>query len=452
MGNCACVPQDAKTQSNRAPSQATNGSGAQNSTPIPAKPDELPQGFEARFRAIKLLGRGAEADTWLYADRKRDQPIAMKLFRRPVPQSLVSSILQEIRLQSLLGPGHMNLINVYEVLLTDDHLGIAMECAKGGPLTAFVSERWASPQPNGLVLSEAEARFLFRQFIDAVAYCHRHSIAHRDLKLDNTLLDDQKPPVLKLCDFGFAKSFRGGLERATSRLGTAEYMSPELLHEDDSPGKKAALAYDPRATDVWAAGVMVVVMLLGAFPFDHARQHEGAVDDEALDLWLQEVNKDWSESPFVAKKVGALSPEARDLLDRIFVVDPAKRISVPQILEHPWYKKPLAPEFQAAADKLAKQQAELDAHMRYRKLDQARINERDSALDAILREATAPPPSRASGTGLAGGRAHVRPLQAVDASAPKVRRVDLTEAALAARDNPPPCENPAVAEHTGMST
>lgn len=81
---------------------------------------------QARFRAIKLLGRGAEADTWLFADRRRDHAIAMKLFTRPVAKHLVPSILREIRLQSMLGPGHMSLINVYEVLLTDDHLSIAM--------------------------------------------------------------------------------------------------------------------------------------------------------------------------------------------------------------------------------------------------------------------------------------------------------------------------------------
>ena len=85
---------------------------------------------QARFRAIKLLGRGAEADTWLFADRRRDHAIAMKLFTRPVAKHLVPSILREIRLQSQLGPGHMNLINIYEVLLTDDHLGIAMVSAR----------------------------------------------------------------------------------------------------------------------------------------------------------------------------------------------------------------------------------------------------------------------------------------------------------------------------------
>lgn len=112
-----------------------------------------------RYRAIRLLGRGAEADTWLFADRKRNLPIAIKLFARPVPKGLVGSILREIRLQSLLGPGHMNLINVYEVMLTRDHLGIAM-VRSGAPC-----------QPRGLLTAA-------RQHVGAVsplcAVCHPH--------------------------------------------------------------------------------------------------------------------------------------------------------------------------------------------------------------------------------------------------------------------------------------
>jgi hypothetical protein len=98
--------------------------------------------MQARYRAIKLLGRGAEADTWLFADRKRNLPIAIKLFARPVSKQLVASILREIRLQSLLGPGHMNLINIYEVMLTRDHLGIAM--ARSSSLTCGAPDRCAA--------------------------------------------------------------------------------------------------------------------------------------------------------------------------------------------------------------------------------------------------------------------------------------------------------------------
>lgn len=113
------------------------------------------------------------------------------------------------------------------------------------------------------------------------------------------------------------------------------------------------------------------------------------------------------------------------------------------------YTKPLAPEYQAAAEKLAQAQAQLDAHMAVRKLDPGRVAERDRALDAMVREATEPPPS---GTAGGGERAHMRPLHAVDSSGPTIRKVDLTEEAVATDDSPLPAGNSIVAEHSGLST
>ncbi len=74
-----------------------------------------------------------------------------------------------------LGPGHINLINVYEAILTPDHLGIVMEYAEGGALTAYVAERWGSAQPGGLILKEEEARFFFRVSQDSSSPCSRPS-------------------------------------------------------------------------------------------------------------------------------------------------------------------------------------------------------------------------------------------------------------------------------------
>lgn len=78
-----------------------------------------------------------------------------------------------------MGPGCINLINVYEAVLTRHHLGLIMEYAAGGSLTSAVAEAWTQAKPGGLVVSEDRARFLFRQSIEAVNYCHRHYIAHR---------------------------------------------------------------------------------------------------------------------------------------------------------------------------------------------------------------------------------------------------------------------------------
>ncbi len=171
-------------------------------------PENVAWRLQASHRAIKHLGRGAAADTWLFVDRKRNRLVAIKLFPRPIPAGLRDSTLSEIKVALLgaalqvflcplhdshalpcarsqstwqlpdnvqtwrwlvtlqcqmeLGPGHINLINVYEAILTPDHLGIVMEYAAGGALTAHVAERWGAAKPGGLILTEDEGRFFFR--------------------------------------------------------------------------------------------------------------------------------------------------------------------------------------------------------------------------------------------------------------------------------------------------
>jgi serine/threonine-protein kinase SRK2 len=84
-----------------------------------------------------------------------------------------------VQTQTDLGPGHINLINVYELFLTPDCLGLVMECGHGGSMTTYVSGKWKDAAENGLILQEDEALYLFKQFISAVSYCHRHDLAHR---------------------------------------------------------------------------------------------------------------------------------------------------------------------------------------------------------------------------------------------------------------------------------
>lgn len=87
--------------------------------------------------------------------------------------------MQHLQTQTDLGPGHINLINVYELFLTDECLGLVMECAQGGSMTTFVGDRWQASNKNDLLLQEDEALYFFKQFISAVCYCHRHNLAHR---------------------------------------------------------------------------------------------------------------------------------------------------------------------------------------------------------------------------------------------------------------------------------
>ena len=155
-------------------------------------------------------------DTWLLKDKETSKLVAAKLFPRPIPDvqheptirefqvcSVVAveecssggawaddcipeplieyglSLVHVLQTQTDLGPGSVNLINVYEAILTPRHLGLIMEVADGGSLTQSVASQASSAPKGHLVLPEEEARYYFTQFVDAMAYCHQHGIAHR---------------------------------------------------------------------------------------------------------------------------------------------------------------------------------------------------------------------------------------------------------------------------------
>lgn len=291
-----------------------------------------------------------------------------------------------LQIQAELGFGHENVIKAYEAILTPEHLCLAMEYATGGSLTSYVADKWQKAQAAGLFLSEDEARYFFKQFLSAVKYCHSHFVAHRDLKLDNTLLDSSNPPIIKICDFGFAKTWSEEANMFT-QIGTPVYMSPELINQ-----KGAQKGYDGRSVDVWASGILLLVMLLGSFPFDHTEHPDPNTSEAHLEVWLQQVSKRWSEVPHMAEAVKKLTPECKDLLNRIFVIDASKRITIEKIERHPWYKMPLPERYEAVLRRLQMSQAELDAHHAQRKANEAAATARAKLLEAMVEEATTLPP------------------------------------------------------------
>lgn len=178
---------------------------------------------------------------------------------------------------------------------------------------------------------------------------------------------------------------------------------------------------------MWAAGVFLCVALLGAFPFDHTKEvHLRGLEAEELDLWMQEVGAAWSDSPFLKANIGALPADARDLLDHIFKVDPATRITLPEIMAHPWYAAPLEDEgLEAALAAFDAAQAKIDAHVLHRRVDVKKVAARMAELKTMLGEATRGGLRRA---------AHVRPLHQLAGvgAGGLTRRVDLTEASVLA--------------------
>ena len=144
---------------------------------------------------------------------------------------------------------HENIIELKDVIETSGQIYLIMELAKGGELFAKLCD-------NG-PFTEDRARFYFKQILTGVLYCHKKKLCHRDLKLENLLLDESGK-VLKITDFGFPEK-RRSLREAYSRRQDAVYVAPEVLEEGTYDGYKA---------DVWSCGVILYTLIMGNYPFD----------------------------------------------------------------------------------------------------------------------------------------------------------------------------------------
>jgi len=237
--------------------------------------------------------------------------------------------------------GHPNIIRFQEAFLSTTHLGISMEYAAGGELFDRIVKAGR--------FSEDEARYFFQQLISGVEWCHREGVCHRDLKLENTLLDGMPSPRLKICDFGYSKSAVFD-SQPKSTVGTPAYIAPEVLSRKQ---------YDGEVADVWSCGVTLYVMLVGAYPF------EDPSDPRNFRKTIQRIMG--VKYSFPANL--PLSRECHDLMARIFVANPAQRISIQKIKEHPWFLRNLPPELRdegvtaAAARSIPNQSVEEIKHI-----------------------------------------------------------------------------------------
>ncbi|KAG5401349.1 hypothetical protein IGI04_015956 [Brassica rapa subsp. trilocularis] len=209
----------------------------------------------------------------------------------------------------------------YKVVLTPTHLGIVMEYAAGGELFDRISSAGR--------FSEAEARYFFQQLICGVYYLHAMQICHRDLKLENILLDGSPAPRLKICDFGYSKSSILH-SNPKSTVGTPAYIAPEVFGRSE---------YDGKSVDVWSCGVALYVMLVGAYPFEDPK------DPRNFRKTVQKIMAVKYKIPGYVH----ISEDCRNLLSRIFVANPSHRITLKEIRSHAWFLKNLPRELKESA-------------------------------------------------------------------------------------------------------
>ncbi|XP_071730845.1 serine/threonine-protein kinase SAPK3-like [Rutidosis leptorrhynchoides] len=261
--------------------------------------------MEEKYEPLKELGSGNFGVARLVRDKKTKELLAVKYIERgtKIDENVQREIINHRSLR------HPNIIRFKEVFLTPTHLAIVMEYAAGGELFVKICSAGR--------FSEDEARFFFQQLISGVSYCHLMEICHRDLKLENTLLDGSRAPRLKICDFGYSKS---GLlhSQPKSTVGTPAYIAPEVLSRKE---------YDGKIADVWSCGVTLYVMLVGAYPFEDPRDPRNFRRTISRIMSVQYSIPDYVR----------VSKDCRHLLSRIFVANPSKRITIDEIKKHPWF-------------------------------------------------------------------------------------------------------------------
>ncbi|XP_057501480.1 serine/threonine-protein kinase SAPK1-like isoform X2 [Actinidia eriantha] len=262
-----------------------------------------------RYEVMRDIGSGNFGVAKLVRDKWTSELLAVKFIERghKIDEHVQREIMNHRSLK------HPNIIRFKEVLLTPTHLAIVMEYASGGELFERIC--------NAGRFSEDEARFFFQQLISGVSYCHSMQICHRDLKLENTLLDGSSEPRLKICDFGYSKSSLLH-SQPKSTVGTPAYIAPEVFLRKE---------YDGKIADVWSCGVTLYVMLVGAYPYEDPDDPRNFKKTITRILSVQYSIPDYVR----------VSVECRHLLARIFVADPKKRITMPEIEKHPWFLKKL---------------------------------------------------------------------------------------------------------------
>ncbi|KAM3387062.1 hypothetical protein ACQJBY_010131 [Aegilops geniculata] len=305
-----------------------------------------------RYELLKDIGAGNFGVARLMRNKETKELVAMKYIPRglKIDENVAREIINHRSLR------HPNIIRFKEVVVTPTHLAIVMEYAAGGELFDRIC--------NAGRFSEDEARYFFQQLICGVSYCHFMQICHRDLKLENTLLDGSPAPRLKICDFGYSKSSLLH-SKPKSTVGTPAYIAPEVLSRRE---------YDGKVTDVWSCGVTLYVMLVGGYPFE---------DPDDPKNFRKTIGRIMSIQYKIPEYVH-VSQDCKQLLASIFVANPAKRITMREIRNHPWFLKNLPRELTEAAQAM------------YYKRDNSAPTYSVQSVEEIMKiveEAQKPPPS-----------------------------------------------------------
>merc|ERR1719281_1251539 len=261
---------------------------------------------DSEYSIGKQIGHGAYATVRLAVLKKTSQKVAAKIYDKSKlaePQRR-KSVWREIRIMERLS--HPNIVQYVDAIDTSKYLYIMMEYLGGGSLHHYLKRRTSRR------LDEVRARRIFYQSCQGLKYLHDRCVIHRDIKLENLLLDENG--IVKIIDFGFATIVPRG-KKIRVFCGTPSYMAPEIVTRKEHPGPN---------TDVWAIGVVLYATLCGTFPFKAQNDRE---------LYTRIAKGVFS---FPDNQVGK---DVQSLVYRMLTTDFSRRPLIGDVLQDDWVKK-----------------------------------------------------------------------------------------------------------------
>lgn len=254
-----------------------------------------------KYKITKKVGSGSFSVVYAVINLVTGEQACVKIIPKSNTQAEVDMIQLAREIKILSSVSHNNIIKFIEFLEDEYNYYIFQEISDGASLLQFLS---ASEKP----LSESLTRIIFKQLINALIFLHQNGIYHRDIKLENILINTDM--TIKLIDFGFC-NFGNRDSLLKTICGSLRYLPPECIKGE---------AYSGDLADVWSAGVVLFILITKLMPFNGSNQPQ---------IIKNIIECNYEIPDFVL-------PLCADLIKRIFVTDPNNRITTEQIFAHPW--------------------------------------------------------------------------------------------------------------------
>ncbi|XP_038151691.1 calcium/calmodulin-dependent protein kinase type II subunit gamma isoform X15 [Cyprinodon tularosa] len=262
--------------------------------------------FTDEYQLYEELGKGAFSVVRRCIKKSTGQEYAAKIINtKKLSGRDHQKLEREARICRMLK--HPNIVRLHESISEEGFHYLVFDLVTGGELFEDIVARE--------YYSEADASHCINQILESISHIHQRDIVHRDLKPENLLLASKmKGAAVKLADFGLAIEVQGDQQAWFGFAGTPGYLSPEVLRKDPY-GKPV---------DIWACGVILYILLVGYPPFWDEDQHK----------LYQQIKAGAYDFP--SPEWDTVTPEAKNLINQMLTINPAKRITADQALKHPW--------------------------------------------------------------------------------------------------------------------